>query len=183
LILTTATTGGTYYPVGVAIATLISKETPLKMNAINSAGSAENIQMLENHEADLAILQGLFGAMAWSGKGRYQGQPEREFRSITMLWPNVEHFVVSREFVETGNIEDLLDDGFVVFHTDEEFLIIVKGCLAAPSYLRPIAVIEFSINRIRRKIFHHNINVGSRLNRIAGLKTHTALAVVAHLRF
>ncbi len=107
LILTTATTGGTYYPVGVAIATLISKETPLKMNAINSAGSAENIQMLKNHEADLAILQGLFGEMAWSGKGQYQGQPEREFRSITMLWPNVEHFVVSRELVETGNIEDL----------------------------------------------------------------------------
>ena len=107
LILTTATTGGTYYPVGVAIATLISQETPLKMNAIDSAGSAENIQLLKNNEADLAILQALFGEMAWTGKGQYQGQPEREFRSITMLWPNVEHFIVKGEAVETGNIEDL----------------------------------------------------------------------------
>ena len=107
LILTTATTGGTYYPVGVAIATLIGKETPLKMNAIDSAGSAENIQLLKNNEADLAILQSLFSEMAWSGKGQYQGQPEREFRSITMLWPNVEHFIVKSESVETGNIEDL----------------------------------------------------------------------------
>ena len=107
LILTTATTGGTYYPVGVAIATLIGKKTPIKMNAIDSAGSAENIQLLKNNEADLAILQGLFGEMAWSGRGQYEGQPEREFRSITMLWPNVEHFVVKREFVDTGNIEDL----------------------------------------------------------------------------
>ena len=107
LILTTATTGGTYYPVGVAIATLIGKETSLKMNAIDSAGSAENIQLLKNNEADLAILQSLFSEMAWSGKGQYQGQPEREFRSITMLWPNVEHFIVRSESVETGNIEDL----------------------------------------------------------------------------
>ena len=107
LILTTATTGGTYYPVGVAIASLIGKKTPIKMNAIDSAGSAENIQLLKNNEADLAILQGLFGEMAWSGRGQYEGQPEREFRSIAMLWPNVEHFVVEREFVDTGNIEDL----------------------------------------------------------------------------
>ena len=107
LILTTATTGGTYYPVGVAIATLIGKETSLKMNAIDSAGSAENIQLLKNNEADLAILQSLFSEMAWSGKGQYQGQPEREFRSITMLWSNVEHFIVRSESVETGNIEDL----------------------------------------------------------------------------
>ena len=107
LILTTATTGGTYYPVGVAIATLISQETQLRMNAIDSAGSAENIQLLENNEADLAILQGLFGEMAWSGKAQYEGQLEQGFRSITMLWPNVEHFIVRSELVETGNIEDL----------------------------------------------------------------------------
>ena len=70
LILTTATTGGTYYPVGVAIATLIGNNTALKMNAIDSAGSAENIQLLKNNEADLAILQSLFGEMAWSGVGQ-----------------------------------------------------------------------------------------------------------------
>ena len=106
LILTTATTGGTYYPVGVAIANLIGQETPIKMNAIDSAGSAENIQLLKSNEADLAILQSLFSEMAWSGKGQYE-QPEREFRSITMLWPNVEHFIVLSESAQTGNIEDL----------------------------------------------------------------------------
>ena len=91
----------------MAIATLISKVTPLKMNAINSAGSAENIQLLKNQEADLAILQGLFGTMAWSGTGKYEGKPEQEFRAITSLWQNVEHFVIPKQFVTTGNIEDL----------------------------------------------------------------------------
>ncbi|VEP18315.1 TRAP-type transport system, substrate-binding protein [Hyella patelloides LEGE 07179] len=107
LILTTATTSGTFYPVGVAIANVVSKEAPLRMNAIDSAGSAENIQLLKNNEADLAILQSLFAEMAWSGAGQYQDRPERGFRSITSLWPNVEHFIVYREFIETGNVEDI----------------------------------------------------------------------------
>ena len=111
LILTTATTGGTFYPVGVAISTLtnskLSESEQITMNAINSAGSGENIQLLKNKEADLAILQGLFGAMAWRGKGKYEGKPERNLRSVTMLWENVEQFVVSVKNLKTGNIDNL----------------------------------------------------------------------------
>ena len=72
LILATATLGGTYYPVGVGIAMLTSTTIDsLSMTAITSAGSGENIQLLKNREADLAILQGLYGAMAWQGEGVY----------------------------------------------------------------------------------------------------------------
>lgn len=110
LIIATASTGGTYYPVGVALSTLtnvkLAKEG-IQMNAISSAGSGENVQLLKNNEADLAILQGLFGAMAWQGKGKYDGAPEQEMRSVTMLWENVEHIVVDAEFASTGNISDL----------------------------------------------------------------------------
>ncbi len=110
-VLATASPGGTYYPVGVAIATLASDklgETDhIKMNAITSAGSGENVQLLKTGEADFAILQGLFGSMAWQGKGKYEGKPEKEMRAVTMLWENVEHFVVYKEFAKTGNIMDL----------------------------------------------------------------------------
>lgn len=108
LILATATTGGTYYPVGVGIAMLTSTTLDsLSMTAITSAGSGENIQLLKNREADLAILQGLYGAMAWQGKGIYSGKPEKDIRSVTMLWQNVEHFVILSKYAETGNISDL----------------------------------------------------------------------------
>ena len=109
LIIATATTGGTYYPVGVAIGTLISSklQPDITASAINSAGSGENIQMLVNKEAHLAILQGLFGAMAYEGRGLYDGRPLKGFRSITMLWKNVEHFVLLKEYAKTGNILDL----------------------------------------------------------------------------
>lgn len=108
LIIATATPGGTYYPVGVAIGTLVTEKLQGKVaaSAINSAGSGENIQMLVNNEAQLAILQGLYGAMAYSGTGNYNS-PLRGFRSITTLWQNVEHFVVARRYAKSGTLQDL----------------------------------------------------------------------------
>lgn len=64
LIIATATPGGTCYPVGVAIATLIGIKLAgthgITATALNSAGSGENITMLREGRCDLAILQALF---------------------------------------------------------------------------------------------------------------------------
>lgn len=111
LVIATATTGGTYYPVGVAIGTLISIKHAAKdgitASAINSAGSGENIQMLKNRECEMAILQGLFGAQAYHGRGSYEGAPMRDMAGITMLWHNVEHFTLLSRLAKTGTIMDL----------------------------------------------------------------------------
>ncbi|MFC2160613.1 TAXI family TRAP transporter solute-binding subunit [Acidobacteriota bacterium] len=111
LILATATTGGTYYPVGVAISTLtttqLEKTDNILMTAITSAGSGENIQLLKNGEADLAIIQSLNGEMARQGKGRYEDDPQPFLRSISVLWENVEHFVILKKFEDSGNMSDL----------------------------------------------------------------------------
>ena len=111
LIIATATTGGTYYPVGVAIGTLISVKLAgshqITATAINSAGSGENVQMLKNKEADMAILQALFGQEAYNGTGAYEGKPMKEFRAVTMLWENVEHFALLNKYKKTGTIMDL----------------------------------------------------------------------------
>jgi TRAP transporter TAXI family solute receptor len=111
LIIATATTGGTYYPVGVAIGTLISIKLAgahqITATAINSAGSGENVQMLKNKEADMAILQALFGQEAYNGTGAYEGKPMKEFRAVTMLWENVEHFALLGKYVKSGTIMDL----------------------------------------------------------------------------
>lgn len=111
-LLATASTGGTYYPVGVAIATLTKvKLQPgqgIGMSAINSAGSGENVKLLRENEAQFGIIQGLFGKQAWNGTGELEGQgPQKHLRAVTMLWQNVEQFVVQKEFAKTGTIEDL----------------------------------------------------------------------------
>jgi TRAP transporter TAXI family solute receptor len=111
LVLATATTGGTFYPVGVAIGTLISvklaKKHKITATAINSAGAAENIQMLKNKECDLALMANIIAAMAYQGKGKFEGKPMQEFRAITNVWENVEQYVLLNKYVKTGNISDL----------------------------------------------------------------------------
>ena len=72
-ILTTATTGGTYYPVGVALATITKAQLydtkGISLSAISSAGSMENIKLMRDNQAQFAILQGIFGAWGWHGDG------------------------------------------------------------------------------------------------------------------
>jgi TRAP transporter TAXI family solute receptor len=88
-ILTTATTGGTYYPVGVAIATITKSQLyetkGISLSAISSAGSLENIKLLRDNQAQFAMLQGIFAAWAWHGDGPI-GRPQPWLRSIGALW-------------------------------------------------------------------------------------------------
>ncbi|HBC3807626.1 TAXI family TRAP transporter solute-binding subunit [Vibrio alginolyticus] len=111
-ILATASTGGTYYPVGVALATLskvkLAPKHHFSLSAISSAGSGENVKLLNENEAQFAILQGLYGAWAWSGEGPYEKSGRQvQLRSVSMLWQNVEHFIVRSDLAKTGTVTDL----------------------------------------------------------------------------
>jgi len=112
-ILATASTGGTYYPVGVALATLVKVKLEPKqkigMSAVSSAGSGENIRLLRDNEAQFAILQGLFGSYAATGTGPIAADgPQKDLRSVSMLWQNVEHFVVQSDLATTGTMDDFI---------------------------------------------------------------------------
>ncbi|WP_421021675.1 TAXI family TRAP transporter solute-binding subunit, partial [Klebsiella pneumoniae] len=77
------------------------------LSAISSAGSGENVKLLNEDEAQFAILQGLYGAWAWSGEGPYaESGRQDQLRSVSMLWQNVEHFIVRSELAETGTVSD-----------------------------------------------------------------------------
>ena len=111
-LLATATTGGSYYPIGVALATLTKVKLQPKYNmslsAITSAGSGENIKLMRENQVQFAILQGLYGAWAWNGEGDFKAEgPQHDFRSISMLWFNTEHFAILSEYAKTGNISDM----------------------------------------------------------------------------
>lgn len=109
-IMGTATTGGTYYPVGVALSTLVKVKlepsTGISVSAISSAGSGENLKLMDEDQAQFGILQGLYGAYAWNGSGPVP-KAYKNLRSVSMLWQNVEHFVVHNDRVESGTIEDM----------------------------------------------------------------------------
>ncbi len=111
-ILATATTGGTYYPVGVALATLskvkLEPKHKISLSAISSAGSGENVKLLRENQAQFAIMMGLYGAWAKDGSGRLKDSgPQTHLRSVSMLWQNVEHFMVRKDLVTSGTVDDL----------------------------------------------------------------------------
>ena len=110
-VLNTASTGGTYHPVGTAISTLskvkLLPKEKFSLTAVNSAGSGANVQAMGAGTADFAILQGLYGSYAATGTGPIS-EPQTNLRSVTMLWQNVEQFVIPTSKVNTGTMADMV---------------------------------------------------------------------------
>lgn len=113
----TASTGGTYYPIGVGMGQLWTehyRDQNIKFNGQSSAGSVENIDLMKNGEADMSILQNLISTQAYEGSGVFEGNEYTDLRAIGMIWPNVEHFVLMNSKVENGDISDIEENSFSV---------------------------------------------------------------------
>ncbi|MEM9432117.1 MAG: TAXI family TRAP transporter solute-binding subunit, partial [Pseudomonadota bacterium] len=75
----------------------------------SSAGSGENVRLLREGEAQFGILQGLFGYFAATGTGPVEADgPQEHLRSVSLLWPNVEHFILDNDHVDAGTFSDFL---------------------------------------------------------------------------
>ena len=59
--LITGESGGLYYQVGDILQDIWSEQTGAKLEVLTSSGTIANQKALLNHEADIAILQGLKG--------------------------------------------------------------------------------------------------------------------------
>ncbi|NHW59590.1 C4-dicarboxylate ABC transporter substrate-binding protein, partial [Escherichia coli] len=81
--------------------------------------------------AQLSILQSLLAVEAYEGVRNFEGKPEKDLRSISMLWPNVEHFVLMDNKVKTGTLDDIRATSFSVgpqaSGTEQSTIIILKG--------------------------------------------------------
>lgn len=104
-----ASKGGAFYIVGQGmcnLATNILKEKNYIFNLKNSSGAVENIELMDKGEMQFAIVHSLLVNMAWNGNGIYN-KPYKKLRAIAMLWPNVEQFMIKKQYVKTGNINDI----------------------------------------------------------------------------
>lgn len=108
LVIGTGGTGGTYYPVGVGIAKIVSDAAPeLSVDAVSSGGSTENVRLISRGETDLGITNGVVGALAVSGTGVFEGKQQTSLRSLFSLWGNTEHQVALMSDVTTGTVDDI----------------------------------------------------------------------------
>ena len=60
----------------------------------------------------MAILQSLIAVEAYQGVRNFDGRAYGDLRSISMLWPNVEHFVMQESRVKDGTLNDIAGTRF-----------------------------------------------------------------------
>lgn len=110
VLIVTGMPGGTYYHVGLGMASLWTtklQDEEIRVSAAASEGSRENIQAIRIADADLILAEDFLCSMAYHGTGLYKGRPVPELRSVTTLWPDTVHLLIRADKKHTGNIEDL----------------------------------------------------------------------------
>ena len=101
----TGNVGGVYYPVGVGMGQLIQKNNPgFIASGMATAGSVENITLLQTGEAHIAMIQSNVVEDAVNGERPFK-QKYTNLRGITALWPNIQHLVVTKDIKTFGDLK------------------------------------------------------------------------------
>ena len=95
----TGGTGGVYYPIGVSLATIYSKNiSGMQATAQATKGSVENLQRLGKADAEVAITLGDSLSFAWNGNPEVGfPQPVKNLRGMAVLYSNVIQIVASKD--------------------------------------------------------------------------------------
>ncbi|MEW7001388.1 TAXI family TRAP transporter solute-binding subunit [Serratia ureilytica] len=76
-------------------------------------------------------MQSLIAVEAYQGVRNFDGRAYGDLRSISMLWPNVEHFVMLESRVKDGTLNDIVGTRFSVgpqaSGTEQSTMIILQG--------------------------------------------------------
>jgi TRAP transporter TAXI family solute receptor len=87
--------GGVYFPLGGAIAAVISKYVPnVEAAAEVTAASVDNCKLVAAKKSDLGIVMGDTVYDAWAGAGKFKDK--LPLRNLAVLYPNVMHIVVGK---------------------------------------------------------------------------------------
>ncbi|EFI41656.1 TRAP transporter solute receptor, TAXI family [Peptoniphilus sp. oral taxon 386 str. F0131] len=98
LSIATGGTGGTYYPLGGALATIINNANiGLQANAQATGASVENIKLIHNGDAEIAFIQNDTSYYAVNGIELFAEDTEKydDLRALACLYPEVVQIVAS----------------------------------------------------------------------------------------
>ncbi|MHB1394995.1 MAG: TAXI family TRAP transporter solute-binding subunit [Clostridia bacterium] len=92
----TGPTSGLYYPIGGAFANVIKNKLNYKSSAQSTGASVENINLILEGKADLAITMADSIAQAYDGFGAFAGkEPKKNLRALMGLYPNYVQLVTT----------------------------------------------------------------------------------------
>ena len=95
----TGGTSGVYYPLGVAISNVFSKDIKGARPSVQSTkASVENLNLLQQGRGELAFTLGDTLVLAWHGD-KEAGFPKKldKLRGLTAIYPNYVQIVASKE--------------------------------------------------------------------------------------
>ncbi|QPT39821.1 alkanesulfonate transporter substrate-binding subunit [Oligella ureolytica] len=93
----TGGTGGTYYPLGGAIAKIVSDETGIKTDALSSNASADNIIALNDGEAEIAFTQTDVAAYAIDGINNFKDKKIEGIQALGSLYPETVQIITTEK--------------------------------------------------------------------------------------
>jgi TRAP transporter TAXI family solute receptor len=101
-----ASPGGTYYAMSGGFSTIFGEIMDgYSLNVQTTAGSAENIRLVNSGETDMGLANGSELYWAWNDEGVFQGQNIEDIRIVGFGWTNIYHCVVL-EKSGINNFED-----------------------------------------------------------------------------
>jgi hypothetical protein len=107
LAIATASTGGSWYPAGAAIANIITKYIPnVEASAHPSAASRENIRLLQEKRSDLAMLMPDVAYFATTGTDLYDGKPPAKIKGLFSFW-GIDLLIIARADSDIYDVKDL----------------------------------------------------------------------------
>ncbi len=105
-VIATGGTGGTYYPLGGALAQALSSKVPnLIVTAQSGNASTANLNLIAKHQIESAFVQNNTAYQAYMGIDQFDGKPVKNVRGIASLYPEVIQILVLRK----ANIQRVAD--------------------------------------------------------------------------
>jgi len=106
LLMATGGTGGTYYPLGGAIAQVWTDNIENVKATVQSTGaSVENIRLLSSGETDLAMAMNGIAQAAWKGEGDFEGNAIDNIAGAGVIYPEIMQVVAPKD----AGIETIAD--------------------------------------------------------------------------
>ncbi|MDD4551043.1 TAXI family TRAP transporter solute-binding subunit [Aminobacterium sp. MB27-C1] len=104
--LATGGTAGTYYPIGSAIASIITKYVPdIEVTAESTGASVANLKMIREGNVEMMMGASNTSYGAFSGQPPFEKEPVENIRGITCLYPEIFQFVVLKD----SNLKSIKD--------------------------------------------------------------------------
>jgi len=103
----TGGTGGTYYPLGGALAQALTTKVPdMIVTAQSGNASTANLNLILKHQIESAFVQNNTAYQAYTGVDQFEGRPVKNVRGIASLYPEVIH-VITRKSANIDSVRGL----------------------------------------------------------------------------